>query len=90
MAKFVKPEPSQAINLIYIRAAIEANTGYRLPLERVRELLVEEGLITPYQAKHHAQIFRGYAEFFEDDPDTGGAPSDPDEISIHDLSDDLL
>lgn len=89
MAKFVKPEPSQAINLIYIRAAIEANTGYRLPLERVRELLVEEGLITPYQAKQHAQIFRGYAEFYEDEQDSG-VPSDPDEISIHDISDDLL
>ena len=34
------------INLVYIRAAIQAKTGKRLPLERVRELLVEEGLIT--------------------------------------------
>lgn len=65
MAKFVKPEPSQAINLIYIRAAIEANTGVRLPLEDVRRLLIEEKLITPGQARHHAQIFRGYSEFYE-------------------------
>lgn len=67
MAKYVKPEPSQAINLIYIRAAIEGSTGIRLPLETVRRLLVEEGLITPGQARHHAQIFRGYSEFFEFD-----------------------
>jgi hypothetical protein len=67
MAKFVKPEPSQAINLIYVRAAIEANTGIRLPLDKVRRLLVEEGLITPGQARHNAQIFRGYSEFYEAD-----------------------
>lgn len=67
MAKFVKPEPSQAINLIYIRAAIESSTGIRLPLETVRALLVEEGLITSDQARKHAQIFRGYSEYFEFD-----------------------
>jgi hypothetical protein len=55
------------INLIYIRAAIEANTGQRLSLERVRQLLVEEGLITPSQARDHAQIFTGYGDFFSFD-----------------------
>jgi hypothetical protein len=52
------------INLIYIRAAIEANTGVRLSLERTREYLVEEGLITQRQADEEAAIFRGYGEFY--------------------------
>lgn len=67
MAKRRKPEPSNGINLIYIRAAIEANTGVKLSLEEVRQYLIEEKLITPSQAKHHAQIFRGYAEFYENE-----------------------
>lgn len=80
MAKFVTPEPSQAINLVYIRAAIEANTGQRLSLERVRQLLIEEGLITKEQAKNHAQIFRGYHEFYEfDDFSVDDVRPDPDE-----------
>jgi hypothetical protein len=67
MAKRRKPEPSNGINLIYIRAAIEANTGVKLSLEEVRQYLIEEKLITPYQAKHHAQIFRGYSEFYDNE-----------------------
>lgn len=55
-----------SINLHYIRAAIEANTGVRLKLDRVRELLVEEGLITPIQAERNAQTFTGYSDFFDD------------------------
>lgn len=78
--KFVQPEPSQAINLIYIRAAIEANTGFKLPLEQVRELLVEEKLITREQAKNHAQIFRGYHEFYDfDDFTVEDVRPDPEE-----------
>ena len=52
------------INLVYIRAAIQANTGQRLSLERVRELLVEEGLITKKQAETEAVIFRGYGDLY--------------------------
>jgi len=53
------------VNLHYIRAAIEANTGVTgLSLEQVRDYLVEEGLLTPSQAKRHAHIFTGYGEFF--------------------------
>jgi len=55
-----------SINLHYIRAAIEANTGHRLKLDRVRELLVEEGLITQSQADKNAQTFTGYSDFFDD------------------------
>lgn len=54
-----------SINLVYIRAAIHAATGVRLSLEKTRQYLVEEGLITPYQAKHEATIFRGYSEFYD-------------------------
>ena len=52
------------INLIYIGAAIEAKTGQRLSFERIRELLVEEGLITQKQADEDAQDFKGYDELF--------------------------
>ena len=55
-----------SINLHYIRAAIEAHTGQRLKLDRVRELLVEEGLITKSQAERNAQTFTGYSDFFSD------------------------
>lgn len=53
------------INLIYIRAAIRERTGQELSLERVRDLLLEEGLITSAQASDEDLIFRGYDEYFE-------------------------
>lgn len=55
------------INLIYIRAAIRANTGIDLPLPKVLQYLVEEGLVTPAQAKDPDLIFRGYSEYFDSD-----------------------
>jgi hypothetical protein len=69
---FISPTPTQSINLIYIRAAVEAATGQRLKLEEIRDLLVEEGLITAAQAKKHAQLFRGYSEYY--DYDENGDP----------------
>lgn len=59
--------PKNTINLIYIRAAIEAATGVRLGLKDVRRYLLEEGLITPGQAADEATIFRGYKEFYDCD-----------------------
>ena len=53
------------INLIYIRAAIRERTGQELSLETVRDLLLEEGLITEKQAHNRDLIFRGYAEYFD-------------------------
>lgn len=53
------------INLYYIRAAVEANTGQRVSFPTLRRLLVEEGLITREQAEEDAADFRGYGEFFE-------------------------
>ena len=61
------------INLHYIRAAIEANTGFRLSLSRVRELLVEEGLITKKQAEEDAALFTGYHDFFSSDEASAAA-----------------
>ena len=55
----------QSVNLIYIRAAIEHNTGIRLSLSKIRDLLLEEGLIDQNRAYKHAQIFTGYEEFFD-------------------------
>ena len=55
------------VNLVLIRAAIREHTGQDLSLERVRDLLSEEGLITPSQAKDPDLIFRGYGEYFETD-----------------------
>ena len=55
------------INLHYIRAAIEANTGKHLSLEEVRELLIEEGLVSKKKADREAVIFRGYDEFYWSD-----------------------
>lgn len=57
---------SGSVNLHYVRAAIEENTGvYGLSLEQVREYLIEEGLLTRAEAKKRAHIFNGYAEFYE-------------------------
>lgn len=71
------------INLHYIRAAIEANTGVRLDLKTVRRYLVEEGLITSAQARRHAQIFTGYQDFFEDYTGFGVVknPEEPEELT---------
>lgn len=68
-------ETNYSINLHYIRAAIEANTGIRLSLERTRELLVEEGLITKAQARKYAKIFRGYSEYFDSEVEAAAAPA---------------
>ena len=51
------------MNIHYVRAAIQDKVGVRLSLTKVRNLLVEEGLITPTKAKH--SIFRGYSEFYD-------------------------
>jgi hypothetical protein len=55
------------VNLILIRAAIQERTGQVLSLERIRDLLLEEGLISKSQAEDPDLIFRGYAEYFETD-----------------------
>jgi hypothetical protein len=56
----------QSVNLIYIRAAIEARTGICLTLKQVRRYLVEEKLLTPSQARKFAKVFTSYADYHED------------------------
>lgn len=65
MAQTEQKNTSEVINLVYIRAAIEANTGVRLPLKLVRRYLVEEGLISHTDARTKAPIFRDYREYFK-------------------------
>jgi hypothetical protein len=55
------------INIIYIRAAIEAATGVRVSLERTRELLLEEGLITPKQYRNDCFMGVDYSSLYEFD-----------------------
>jgi hypothetical protein len=53
------------LNLVYIKAAIEAKTGIRLRLKQVAQYLVEEGFITKDQA--NKAVFYSY-ESFNTDP----------------------
>lgn len=57
-----------AINVHYIRAAIEYNTGQRLGLKEVVSILLSEGLITEAQAR--TVVKNPYDRFYE------GASSD--------------
>lgn len=50
------------MNLHYIRAAIFENTGVNLSLERTRDILIEEGMLTRSQANR--MIFTGYGELY--------------------------
>jgi len=52
------------VNLHYIRAAIEENTGRRLSLKKVRQLLLEENLITKKQADNIKPF--NYKEYYQD------------------------
>lgn len=50
------------MNIVYIRAAIEAATGEHLSLNQTKALLIEEGLISKREAKN--LIFPGYKVFY--------------------------
>ena len=72
------------INLVYIRAAIRERTGKELSLEAVRDLLLEEGLITKKQAQNRDLIFRGYAEYFETE-EAATRVEDPNQFIIREI-----
>lgn len=72
------------INLVYIRAAIRERTGKELSLEAVRDLLLEEGLITKKQAQNRDLIFRGYAEYFETE-EAAARVEDPNPFIIREI-----
>ena len=58
---------NQPVNLIYVRAAVEAATGIEVPLDKLKQYLVQEGLITAYDARHKCPVFSGYGPFFADE-----------------------
>jgi len=68
---------SSPVNLYYVRAAIQANTGIRLSLLETKRYLVEEGLI---KDDDDANEFRGYSEFYWSDeassPNVSEEPQD--------------
>jgi hypothetical protein len=69
---------SSPVNLYYVRAAIEANTGIRLSLRKTRQYLIEEGLIT---TKHDAEEFRGYSDYYHsDDASSPNIQEDPQDV----------
>jgi len=69
----------KSLNLYYIRAAIEANTGQRLDFATIRRLLVEENLITQKElsANPMAHEFRGYGTYFFSEENSVDIPPNP-------------
>ena len=55
-----------SFNLYYIRAAIQERTGQVLKFDRIRQLLLEEGLISEEELENNpsAKEFDGYGKFF--------------------------
>ena len=60
------------LNLYYIRAAIEANTGQRLSFKKIKQYLVEEKLVTEQELKDNplAHEFQGYGRYYFYTPET--------------------
>ena len=54
------------MNLYYIRAAIRENTGQVLTFAKIRQLLLEEGLISQSEIDQNpmAKEFEGYGRYF--------------------------
>ena len=52
----------KSFNIVYIRAAIEAQTGIRLSLKQTVAYLYQEGMITKSEAK--TAIFPGYSALY--------------------------
>jgi len=55
-----------SFNLYYIRAAIQQRTGQVLKFDRIRQLLLEEGLISEQEldANPLSKEFGGYGRYF--------------------------
>jgi len=72
--------PPHMINIIYIRAAIEAATGLRISLEDTRRYLLEEGMITRKQFHNDCYMGVDYGALFDfDAADTTQQSLDPNE-----------
>lgn len=70
---------SMSFNLYYIRAAIQSRTGQVLKFDRIRQLLLEEGLISKKELKDNplAHEFDGYGRYFATEEYTVDVPPNP-------------
>lgn len=70
---------SMSFNLYYIRAAIQSRTGQVLKFDRIRQLLLEEGLISKKELKDNplAHEFDGYGRYFATEEYTVAVPPNP-------------
>ena len=68
-----------AFNLYYIRAAIQQRTGQVLKFDRIRQLLLEEGLIskTELETNSLGKEFDGYGRYFSTEDCSVVVPHDP-------------
>jgi|TARA_R110001606_G_scaffold395462_1_gene567780 hypothetical protein len=68
-----------SFNLYYIRAAIEQRTGQRLKFDRIRQLLVEEGLVSQAELESNplSKEFDGYGRYFVTEDCSVAVPHDP-------------
>ena len=68
-----------SFNLYYIRAAIQERTGQVLTFDRIRQLLLEEGLISQRELDDNpmAQEFDGYGRYFATEDCSVEVPLEP-------------
>ncbi|UAW59295.1 hypothetical protein CRP738_gp51 [Roseobacter phage CRP-738] len=68
-----------SFNLYYIRAAIQERTGQILTFDRIRQLLLEEGLISQKELDDNpmAQEFDGYGRYFATEDCSVEVPLEP-------------
>ena len=68
-----------SFNLYYIRAAIQERTGQVLTFDRIRQLLLEEGLISQRELDDNpmAQEFDGYGRYFATEDGSVEVPLEP-------------
>ena len=66
-------------NLYYIRAAIQQRTGQVLKFDRIRQLLLEEGLISQKELETNplSKEFDGYGRYFATEDCSVVIPHDP-------------
>ena len=82
-----------SLNLYYIRAAIQERTGQILKFDRIRQLLLEEGLISAEELENNpsAKEFDGYGRFFYSEYNLVDVPLEPlrflPDYSSHELLD---
>tara|TARA_R110002153_G_scaffold10132_1_gene40494 strand:- start:29 stop:277 length:249 start_codon:yes stop_codon:yes gene_type:complete len=77
------------MNLYYIRAAIRERTGQTLTFEKIRRLLLEEGLISQKELEQNpmSKKFEGYGRYFHTEECSVDIPPNP-EIYVPELLDD--